>query len=280
MISVKQTLLAFTFSVYGLIACNNITRQNNSENQNVTFDTSTTKKEVVNKTIIYDNYSYPIDSSFIVKTLTVGNFHGDEVWENVNNEKWFGLFQGKAGFYIAETKLKTKRINDPIVDENENDKTGWEVRTEIIDSSIILFEEIDYISPDNVQYLALSKKYIFPGDTLQISFLGIDYKIFATGEKKEVQDDPEWYDVWNYKLYLTTTIKEQDYKSLLVAKPNFDDQMICLLFAGDIDGDKILDLIINTSSHYNLTRPTIYLSKPANKNEIIKPVGSHTSVGC
>jgi hypothetical protein len=38
---------------------------------------------------------------------------------------------------------------------------------------------------------------------------------------------------------------------LLVAHENFDDQMTCLIWAGDIDGDDRLDLIINLARHYN-----------------------------
>src|SRR5690606_29970484 len=167
------------------------------------------------------------------------------------------------GFYLQETKLKTKRVYDQIVDENENEKTGWEVQTINKDTSIILIEASKFLTPHNVQQAILSKEQVYPGDTLRINYLGIDYKIFATGGKKKVQNDPEWFDVWNYKLYLTATIKGQQKTSLLVAQPNFDDQMINLIFAGDIDGDGILDLIIDTSRHYNATSPTIYLSRPA-----------------
>jgi hypothetical protein len=53
----------------------------------------------------------------------------------------------------------------------------------------------------------------------------------------------------NYKLYITATIKGEAHKNLLVAQQNFDDQMIKLIFAGDIDGDGILDLIIDTSKN-------------------------------
>ncbi len=280
MTTTKQTILTLTFVVFGLTACNNSSRQNNTVNQTVPVDTLTTKTVADSDTIVYDNYSYPIDSSFTTKVLTVGTFHSDEVWDNADKEKWFGLFKGKTGFYLEETNLKTKRVNDQIVDENENGKTGWEVQTINKDTSIILIEASYFLTPHIVEQAILSKEQIFPGDTLRINYLGIDYKLFSTGGKKKVQDDPEWFDVWNYKLYLTATIKGQQKTSLLVAQPNFDDQMINLIFAGDIDGDGILDLIIDTSRHYNATSPTIYLSRPADNGEVVKPIGGHTSVGC
>jgi len=284
MTTLKQKILALTFAVFGLTACNNSSRQNNLLNKTSTVDTLSSAIEGSNvieiDTVSYDYSYFPIDSLFTTKVLTVGTFHDDEVWESADKEKWFGLFKSNKGFYLQETKLKTKRVYDQIVDENENEKTGWEVQTINKDTSIILIEVSKFLTPHNVQEANLSKEQVFPGDTLRINYLGIDYKIFATGGKKKVQDDPEWFDVWNYKLYLTARINGQEKTSLLVAQPNFDDQMINLIFAGDIDGDGILDLIIDTSRHYNATSPTIYLSRPADNGEVVKPIGGHASVGC
>jgi hypothetical protein len=92
--------------------------------------------------------------------------------------------------------------------------------------------------------------------------------------------NPQWLEIWNYKLYLTASRNGQSIIELLVAQPNFDDQMIKILFAGDIDGDGFLDLIIDTSRHYNSTIPTLYLSKPAAGGHLVKPVGQHETVGC
>jgi hypothetical protein len=280
MAKAELTRFALILTVFGMTACNNTSRENNAQNQNEFADTLFTGAVTDNDTITYDNYSYPVDSSFTTKVLAAGIFHGDEVWEHANKENWFGLFKGTTGFYIAETKLKTKRVHDPIVDEKESDKTGWEVRTLNHDTVLILIEKLEYLAPRNVQPAALTKEHVFPGDTLRIHYLGVDYKIYATGGKKEDPDNPGWLEVWNYKLFLAATIDGIPCKSLLVAQPNFDDKMITLLFAGDMDGDGIMDLLIDTSRHYNSTIPTLYLSKPSGKGEVVKPIGGHTSVGC
>lgn len=280
----RYTILALTFAFFGLTACNNSSRQNNLVNESLKFDTLpsvvSVSNVIDNDTITYDYPYFPIDSLFTTRVLTYGTFHSDEVWESADKEKWFGLFKSNTGFYLQETKLKTKRVYDPILDEKESDKTGWEIQTINKDTSIILIEPSIFLKPHKVQQATLSKEQVFPGDTLRINYLGVDYKIYATGSKKKVQNDPVWFDVWNYKLYLTATIKGQKQTSLLVSQPNFDDQMINLIFAGDIDGDGILDLIIDTSRHYNTTSPTIYLSRPADNGEVVKPIGGHTSVGC
>ncbi|MEP7267893.1 MAG: hypothetical protein ABI844_09725 [Saprospiraceae bacterium] len=210
----KQTIFALTFAVFGLTACNNSSRQSNTENKTATVDTIprvvATTNVLDNDAITFDYSTFPIDSSFSAKVLTVGTFHEDEVWKSAKNENWFGVFKGRNGCYISQTKIKTVKVFDPVLDEDSlKDKTGWEVEAVNKDTCIVLLAGLDFLSSRKINQTILLKDQIFPGDTLLISYLGIDYKIFATGGKKKVQEAPEWFDVWNYKLYLTATIKGQ-----------------------------------------------------------------------
>lgn len=259
------------------MAFDNSSRQSINKDKTVLVEAN--EIAVDTDSIVYDYSTFPVDSTFATKVLIVGTFHSDEVWNGADKEKWFGLFRGKTGFYLAETKLKTERINDVVLDD-VGQNTGWKVQTANKDTSIILIERLSFFERHTVKRAVLPKNRIFPGDTVRTNYLGVDYSLYATGGKKKLINDPEGFELWNYKLYITATIKGQIHRSLLAAQPNFDDNMISLIFAGDIDGDGILDLVIDTSRHYNATSPTVYLSRPAEKGEIVKPVGGHTSVGC
>jgi hypothetical protein len=59
-----------------------------------------------------------------------------------------------------------------------------------------------------------------------------------------------------------------------------DDASPALLFAGDIDRDGRLDLILDATDHYNLSRPTLYLSTQAADGELVHRVAEHEAVGC
>lgn len=267
----------------GLTACssesNQITQKSNIIPTDTLIASSTTDQTTVDTTN-YDEAFFPVDSLLPFKVLTTGTFHEDEVSATIDKEKWYGLFKDNSKYYLAETSIQTKRVHDAVLDETEDDKTGWEVSNSIADSNFILIGRLPFLVARDVEDKRLSKKFIYPDQTISFSFLGNQYKLYATGRKKKVQSDPEYYEVWNYKLFITATINGQEKTQLLVAQPDFDDKMIEILFAGDIDGDGIIDLIIDTSPHYNMTRPTLYLSKPSNELEIVKPVGSHVSVGC
>lgn len=219
-----------------------------------------------------------VDNGDTARLLNLGTYHGEEVWEGAEKENWWGLFKGTSGFYLAETKLKTKRVLDEIVDAS-NEKTGWKVSPLNKDSCIVLITGLNFLTNHPVHTVALSKRVVLPGDTLRLNIMGAQYKLFATG-KKDSASKQHYYGVSDYKLYLSAKKAGRVITDLLVEQKNFDDQMISIIFAGDIDNDNFPDLLINTSWHYNVFRPTLYLSKPAGSNHLLKRMGSHMSVGC
>ncbi len=231
-------------------------------------------------TIAQDYPPFPVDSTLSTKILPVGTFHHDEVWDNAAQLKWFGLFKRGERYYLEKTKIRTKRVHDMIVDEDEDEKTGWEVTSNNKDSCIMLVEALPYLKNRKVQAVKLDTTSIYPGDTLSFRYLDVDYTLFATGNKKKEREDQEGFEIWNYNLYLTATIDGRFRQSLLAANPGYNSYPVQLIFAGDIDGDNVLDLIIDTYTKENADTPTLYLSKPADEGEIVKPVGVHSRVGC
>lgn len=59
-----------------------------------------------------------------------------------------------------------------------------------------------------------------------------------------------------------------------------DDGMAQLRFVGDLDGDGAFDLIFDASDHYNVSRPTLFLSSQAGTDELVRQVAQYQSVGC
>lgn len=272
-----------TLIVLSLIGCNNPKQQITNNTQEVK-DTITkviiTNKNQEKSIAIKDNCdNYPVDSLLTTKILTTGTFHNDEIEKDDNEKVWLGLFKTPEGYSIAKTKLNASRVYDAVLDENEYEKTAWNIKTAIEDTCIVLIEPLSFIKEKSIETITLNET-LLPNHSKNFNFLGIDYKLTATGNTKKDSQILDYYIVSNYKLYLTASINGKDYTQLLVAKPSFDYQMIRILFAGDIDGDGKLDLLLDTSSHYNATSPTLYLSKPAIQGPIIRPMGKHTSVGC
>jgi hypothetical protein len=212
---------------------------------------------------------------FLLKVLTEAEtFHEDEVWPGAEKEDWFGLYKNGDKFYVARTRVVTRRVPDIIMDEDESKPSGWEVKTNNKDTSLILFAGLPGFREGKVDHVPLKEPFILPGKSIRLMLQGKEYVLYATGKKDP--ESEEHYGVSDYRLYL----RQGNTIQLLIAQARFEDSMMPVLFAGDIDGDGGLDLIIDTSWHYNMVRPTLYLSKPAEKGKLLKIAGWHEAVGC
>ena len=211
--------------------------------------------------------------------LTTGLFHNEEVHNDDSRRSWYGIFQNADGYYIDTARVVIKRAMDPIADDKGGKITGWQVQTANSDTSLLLFAGVNGLEKRQIKDISLRKKEIQPGDSVTYVYNGITYTLFATGDK--VQEEPGApVTVSNYRLFIKAIINGTERIQMLVAARGFDDRMTGIMFAGDIDGDNIPDLIINTSNHYNVTAPALYLSKPAGGNDVLKLMGWHVSVGC
>lgn len=218
--------------------------------------------------------------------LTAGFHHGYELRKNEDAYKWFGVFENEKGYYLEETKIKTTKVFDPVNDKS-NEKSGVTVETINQDKSVLLISGSGFLSDHKIEQATLASDAIAPGDTFSFNFHGNDYKLYVARGIKIIQDEWQHYDVWNYihyataiKLYLSATKNGQPVTDLLLEKSNFDNEKINIIFSGDIDGDGFPDLIIDTSGRGNTINETLYLSKPASGNKLLKVVGEKMSVGC
>lgn len=234
--------------------------------------------------VIDSNFkNFPLEDAnnsidYSASLLTTGQFHEEEVSGEDGNRSWYGLFINKEGYYLDSTSIITKKVKDLVVDD-EGQITGWEVKTNNTDTSLLLIAGVDGLAKKTITPAVLSKQEILPGEKVSFTYNGIVYTLYATGDKKK-ETNSDSYIITSYQLFLQVTINGADRKQLLVSARILDDTMISILFAGDIDGDTIPDLIINTSWHYNVEAPTLYLSKPADKNQLLKIMGMHVTTGC
>lgn len=71
-------------------------------------------------------------------------------------------------------------------------------------------------------------------------------------------------------------MKQTVYERKEVADSSFPS----LLWAGDLDGDGKLDLIMDTTDNYNVRNVTLFLSTKAKPGKLVEKVVSHESTGC
>ena len=209
------------------------------------------------------------------KIIATGIFHSDEIIKNAQKAEWYGLFKDKNGYYTAPTLITIKSVFDEIT----GDTTGWEVSTQVNDLCVILIEKLPFIKSRRILEANLPK---YPGgygykntfkDSLRFSYMGTDYKIFEKG-KSRIKDNTGGSDS---KLIMAARKNGKYIEEVIVE--NFSKETL-ILFAGDIDDDNQIDLIINIAIDNNNHALTLLLSKTAEKDHLLKVAGSHSTKGC
>jgi hypothetical protein len=202
--------------------------------------------------------------------LTTGAFHGDEVHARTG-EQWLGLFQAPSGFVWRVVALTTRRVNDPVVDE-PNEKTGIEVRVPggepvLLTKSIagLLGARVRTVlhSPEG---LSLPEK-----DALELD-LDAAYRLRVV-DRRLSDEAPEKRS--------RLVLESHGISQVLYEWPSgLLDQHCELVWAGDLDGDGKLDLLMILSDHYNVMERTLFLSSRRSKADFVKRIAAFVTVGC
>lgn len=220
------------------------------------------------------------DSTVII--MPVGTFHGDEIEEDAVTKTWCGLFQSADGRYYLKKDpgISQEHVHDPVLDDDESlPGTGWRISTSGRDSCLLLFSGIKHLAEGNVDTpLGVRPRLLYPGEQWTFRMGAHNYTLKAEGVAKTIEDEEKV--VVNYRLWLENSENGQQQRQLLVAQPSFDDAMIELLWAGDLDRDGKPDFVFNLSNHYNMNDIGLFLSSGAAKGELVRFVTRHISVGC
>lgn len=207
-------------------------------------------------------------------------YHSDEIQADYADRLWMGLFKSGKQVYLKETEIKLSRVHDVILDP-EGEKTGWDVKAKQKDTALFLFSGIPALTPTaDVPFRVISHQliqYETENDNERyFDFLGSQYVYKVEANAQEGQG----YGLKDFKFILGRNEGKVWNEQLLYQLDFSHDAGGVILFSGDLDGDGFLDLILNTSDHYNVYQPTLYLSSYANEDRLLKRIVHHRSVGC
>ncbi len=200
--------------------------------------------------------------------MFTGRFSSGEVSVK-SGELWFGLYKTDNGYELISTKVSVKTT----APSNEDKDT--EVSTDKKAKPLFLVRGSDKFTPGRVLTSFHGREFLFPAQSKDLSFGGDKYfSLKAYGEVTDGQTDT-W--IKKYQLKLFHSGEFQIVVSILFftmeAPPN-------LIWAGDLDRDGRLDMLIDLSGHYNVSQPTLFLSSVADGGDLVKKVAQLRLVGC
>lgn len=217
-----------------------------------------------------------------------GQFHGGEPVAR-HGERWFALTADAGGARLTRTRLQVKTVVDELLD-GEGQATGQAVSSAAASDALLTYLRgpglhegpvMQAVSTDIASNGEVGDSGL-PAQTLR--FGGRDYRIATRCEA-----DRATANMYQCSIDLIDGERRQT----LVAMSGQRDATVAgsgmllgsdasphLIFAGDLDRDGRLDLIFDTTDHYNVSRPTLFLSGTAAEGELVRMVAEYHSVGC
>lgn len=222
--------------------------------------------------------------------LMPGKFHGDEVTATAG-KGWLGLFLSpdRKSSSLKSVQVQIQPTWDEVMD-SEHEKTGKEVTVIPNGEPLFLFSHVPGLIPGPVTTV-FSDGVDLPLNRQRIFHLpsGYAYLLKATGrfDPSRSPVDPKQEIVREYQVILERMPGKQGQPAggaqVLYRREDaveIGDGTPKLLWVGDLDHDGKLDLVMDMTTHYNVSIPTLFLSRPAKGGELLHPMASFPTTGC
>lgn len=213
-----------------------------------------------------------------VEIIHVGCHHPSEVSAQPG-ETWSALYRRGDGFELAPREIRVDPCRD--MSDGPGEQSGRWIAVDTDVTPLFLVRGLGSIGSEP-QIIAAAKyesppEYLHPGERFKLSLGSAVYEIAAEG-KYDPSRPPSDALVVQYRLVLKAPDRRS--QDLEVPKRFAEDGVPVLLWAGDLDGDKKLDLYMDLTDHYNVRDYTLFLSSRAGTDQLVKKVASRRYVGC
>lgn len=213
-----------------------------------------------------------------VQILPPGIYSSSEIKKNIENMEWYGLFQQGTGFILKKTKMSIVRVRDVMRDEGD-EKTGKKVTTADVQEPILFITGLKNASEGKLHTAILKKKFLYPGEHISFKLNEHWTSITAFGTvKPTLYEGPS---ITSYLLEISSSMDGYRTKQIFAGVRQISGSGYRFIWAGDLDRDGLLDLIMDMSNNEKGSSNTaLFLSSQAEEGQLIKKVAEFKTVGC
>lgn len=196
-----------------------------------------------------------------LQMILTGDWHGDEV-QTRSGEQWLALVDDQ----IEPVVVKVERFHDGLVDAAE-ERTGKRVVVSGADDYTVLLRGVSARTVERSVRSELLRGQSGAKAQLVLSTdaLTLETRLLhvSAGEESDAI----------FEIVISGG-------GLSQAIGRTTEASIEPIWSGDLDGDGRIDLIIDTSEHYNVFAPMLFLSTEAGEGEIVGAAASFVTTGC
>jgi hypothetical protein len=222
-------------------------------------------------------------SSVAPELLQVGTFHGDEV-STRSGDSWFALSRSSKGFELVKVPVNIKAVPDPLGDDEKGEPTGKEVTTPPGTDPLILLRGVPSLRAGPVvTAFEGDPVHLYPGLRMSLQIAEQNYSLYAEGvARRSPAADGAAMEIREYAVGVDTMSEKRSISARLLSVETVSDDpgVPTLLWAGDLDRDDRLDVLLSTSDHYNLSEVTLYLSSVGDGTPLPIKAAVFRAVGC
>ncbi|WP_257387162.1 hypothetical protein [Tahibacter caeni] len=207
-------------------------------------------------------------------------FHGDEVPAR-DGETWLALAVTDGKARLQSVRLKVEAVADPLADD-PGDRSARSVAAPGVEALVFL-RGIAALKPGDVDGFVTSAQTVSVERPLRLGTGAAAPQLAVQCAKTVGADDAPDTSICQVTLSdgaRTQVIHRTAGERAEADGRVFDDAVVTVTFAGDLDRDGRVDLVIDTSDHYNLDRPTLFLSGAAQPGALVGPVAQQALTGC
>ncbi|MGI6455357.1 MAG: hypothetical protein ACOX5R_06990 [bacterium] len=256
------------------------------------------------------------ETDFPVQIHRTGKFAGKDITAK-DGEQWFGLFPVEDGFELKETTVSLIPFQDLCMGDTEAEKTGREVKVSHPVVPLILIRGVATLQdgPVKTVYITDTPTYqgtfLYPGQHLSmrgispssaestsgVYDLGIKlllpsvaestpefYYLTALGNVMDIHQSPGNVVIEDYRFLLTWhTARNRDHlKSQILRRYNRInlEGAPSIIWAGDLDGDDKVDLLMNIHDDYAAREYALFLSSYSEADELVHLVATFVVPSC
>ena len=208
---------------------------------------------------------------------TGGIFHGEEVSARTG-ESWLGLYVSKGGSSLLPSVVKVEPAEDPVGGGGPGNKTGKIVRVNRKAVPVFLISGAHGLSPGRVLTSYVGETKLTDNSNVAVRLAGVEYGLSVSVARKSAIPGVTFDDA---KLILSKgTLTQVIYDLGGDGGHEAETADWKLLWAGDLDGDRRLDLYVQLSGHYNIIEHKLFLSSRARPKQLVRELAEFSTSGC